>query len=96
MKMQPKQPRARRERGILGSFPRIMLVVLAFLLLILLAWSMTGGETTYNGQGIRTPPETGTTQPAQPGAPAQDQHPQTGTGDDRPAGPTPDSEKEQP
>ncbi len=49
----------------LGYFPRFALVIVAVLLLLLLGWSLAGGGSVMQKQGIQTPPAIGSAdQPA--------------------------------
>ncbi len=57
--------------------PRIMLGVLAVLLVVLLVWSLTGGGTFSDNEGVQTPP-------------VQNNHLETGGGGNLPAAPDPD------
>jgi len=82
--------RSEHERGerqasprALRYFPRFVLVIVAVLLLLLLGWSLTGGGSVTQKQGIQTPPAIGSAdQKTKP--PVENDRPETGTGGDQP------------
>ncbi|MGU3400022.1 hypothetical protein ACLBWS_09830 [Brucellaceae bacterium D45D] len=79
MQSQHKQTeRKDRSARAVSYLPRIMLGVLAVLLVVLLVWSLTGGGTFSDNEGVHTPP-------------AQNNHPETGGGGNLPAAPDPNS-----
>lgn len=71
----------------LSYFPRLVLIILAVLLLVFLGWSLTGGGSISQKQGIQTPPATDTAD--QPGMtpPLENERPQTGTGGNQSSNP---------
>ena len=74
----------------LRYFPRFALVILAVLLLLFLGWSLTGGGSVSQKQGIQTPPATGDADQPNTEPPVENERPQSGTGGGQPSNPPPD------
>ncbi|OYR17225.1 hypothetical protein CEV32_4064 [Brucella rhizosphaerae] len=93
MNMQSKPERDRRDQSssrTLGYFSRFALATLAVLLLLFLGWSLTGGGSVSEKQGIQTLPATGSVDQPAIQQPGENERPQTGTGGDQPSNPPED------
>ena len=93
MNTQSKPERDRWDQSssrTLGYFPRFALVTLAVLLLLVLWWSLTGGESVSEKQGIQTLSATGSVDQPADQQPGENERPQTGTGGDQPSDPPED------
>jgi hypothetical protein len=88
-----KRSEREREEGrkasprALGYFPPFALVIVAVLLLLLLGWSLTGGGSVSQKQGIQTPSPIGSADQPKTKPPVKNDRPQTGTGGDQPVQP---------
>ncbi|KAB2706826.1 hypothetical protein F9K80_20500 [Brucella intermedia] len=88
MQSKPEQDKRAEPSRTLGYFPRFALVILAVLLLLFLGWSLTGGGSVSQQQGIETPPATDSSDQPDKNPPVENQRPQTGTGGDQPTNPS--------
>lgn len=91
-----KRSEREREEGrnasprAVGYFPRFALVIVAVLLLLLLGWSLMGGGSVTQKQGIQEPPTMGTSDQLMTQPPIENDRPQSGTGGDQPPNPPAD------
>ena|SRR5690606_34011678 len=93
MNMQSKQEQQEQRKAsprALRYFPRFVLAILAVLLLLFLGWSLTGGGSVSQKQGIQTPPAMGDADQPNTEPAVENEQPKTGTGGDQPSNPPPD------
>lgn len=91
--MQSKQEQEQQRKAsprALRYFPRFVLATLAVLLLLFLGWSLTGGGSVTQKQGIQTPPATADADQPNTEPPVENDQQQTGTGGDQSVNPPPD------
>lgn len=85
-----QEERRKASPRALRYFPRFALVIVAVLLLLFLGWSLTGGGSVTQKQGIQEPPTMGSSDQPMTKSPVENERPQTGTGGDQPPNPPAD------